>query len=189
VSKLQLGQIITGIQQRDHKILSDIYRVYYPLVLGHIIHNGGNDAEAKDVFQESIIIVYKLIQNNELSIKEDFESYLVGIAKKIWLKKIRQDTIHEKFVSKSNPDIFENHPSDQEIENELEHSLIRKHILNLGNECRQVLLLTSEGLSNEEIAKKLGYKNDKSVISKRHKCKAALIDLIKEDPQFKHQAR
>jgi RNA polymerase sigma factor (sigma-70 family) len=186
VSIRNLEQLIKGIQQRDHKTLSDIYKHYYPLVKGYIIRNGGTENDAKDIFQESLIVVFKLIQAGTLDINTDFGTYLSGIAKRIWLKQIRDGMIHERFVNQSNPETTEDHPSDVELEGELELSLIRKHILKLGEECRKVLMMSAEGISNEEIAVKLGYKSEKIVRSKKYKCKDALIQLIKSDPQFKH---
>jgi RNA polymerase sigma factor (sigma-70 family) len=188
VSTQNLGQLIRGIQDRDHKTLSEIYRQYYPLVLGYIKRHGGNDSDAKDAFQESLIVIFKLIQSNELDIKTDFGTYINGIAKRIWLKKIRRDTIHERFVMQSHPETTEDHPSDVELEGEMELALIRKHILCLGEECRKVLIMSAEGISNEEIAEKLGYKSEKIVRSKKYKCKEALIQLIKSDPEFKRKA-
>jgi RNA polymerase sigma factor (sigma-70 family) len=189
VSTQDLSQLIRGIQQRDHNTLSDVYRKYYPLVFGYIKKHGGLETDAKDVFQESIIVIYNLIQADQFEIKTDFGSFLIGVAKRIWLKKIRRDTIHERFVAYSVPtETTEDHPSDVELEGEMELALIRKHILNLGEECQKVLMMSAEGLSNEEIAEQLGYKSEKIVRTKKYKCKEALIQMIKSDPEFKERA-
>lgn len=157
-------------------------------MLGYIKRHGGNENDAKDTFQESLMVIFKLIQSEQLDIKTDFGSFLNGIAKRIWLNKIRQDSIHSRFVTSSNPETFEDHPSDVELEGEMELNLIRKHIVKLGEECRKVLMMSAEGISNEEIAEKMGYKSEKIVRTKKYKCKEALIQLIKSDPQFKQMA-
>lgn len=184
-----LEQLIKGVQQRDHKTLTEIYKQFYPLVLGFVIKHGGEESDSKDVFQESLIIIFKLIQAEQLEIKTDFGTFILGIAKRIWLKKIRRDLIHERFVNLSDPEIMEDHPSEVELEGEMEMGLIRKHVLNLGEECRKVLMMSAEGITNEKIALQLGYKSEKIVRTKKYKCKEALIQLIKSDPQFKQQDR
>lgn len=180
----KLGQLISGIQRRDHKVLSEIYRQYYPLVLGYIIRHGGGDSEAKDVFQESIMIVYNLVREQKLEIKTDFGSYLMGVAKRIWLRHLRNKSTHQKYLDTNEFESSEEHPSDKEIENEMEMSLIRKHIVRLGKECQQVLRLVAEGKTNDEIAKIMNYKSEKTVRTKKYKCKEALIKFIKSDPEY-----
>ncbi|MBN2484779.1 MAG: sigma-70 family RNA polymerase sigma factor [Bacteroidales bacterium] len=185
MSKQSLEQLIIGIQRRDNKTLAEIYKQYFPLVAHYVTRNGGTNSDAKDVFQEAIVIVYKLVQANELKIKSDFGPYLTGIAKRIWMNQLRRESIHERFVQQSDTELIEDHPSDAVIEGETELALIRKHILNLGEECQKVLLMSSEGITNEKIADTLGYKSEKIVRTKKYKCKDLLIKLIKSDPKFK----
>lgn len=184
MNKLEPAQIIKGIKRRDHKILTQVYKEFYPLVFGYIRKHGGFESDAKDIFQEALIVIYKFLDKEESETINDFSAYLMGIARRVWLKQIRRSGIHEKYVNQSEKNLFEEHPSDVELENELELSLIRKHILKLGEECRKVLLWTSEGLSSQEIAEKLEYKSDKIVNNKRYKCKESLIQMIKNDPDF-----
>lgn len=185
MSDIELGTLLEGLRKRDHKVLSKIYSQYYPLILSYVLHNSGVESDAKDIFQEAIIVVYKLTESKEFTINENFGSFLMGIAKRIWLKQIRQHTIHEKFVDQSEKNGFEEQPSELELENEHELNLIRKHIVNLGEDCRKVLMWSAEGVKNEEIAKRLGYKSEKVIRTKKYKCKEALIKMIKQDPNFK----
>jgi len=184
VSKLNLNRIISGIKQRDHKILTNIYKQFFPLVLGYTIRNGGDEDDAKDLFQDSLIVIYDQLDKDQLVIKEDFGSYLVGISRRMWLKQIRRAGIHKRYISQSDNEMFVNHPSEIDSEKEMEMALIRKHIIKLGKECQDVLLMSAEGIKNEEIAKKLKYKGEKTVRTKKYKCKEALIKLIKADPDY-----
>jgi RNA polymerase sigma factor (sigma-70 family) len=179
-----LNKLLKGLKVRDHKTLNTIYKEYYPRVLGYVVGRGGNDDDAKDIFQESIIIIYKHLNNGQFEIEQEFGSYLVGIAKKLWLKHLRTNDIHERFVQQSNIEEIEDHPSEVELENEVELQLIRKHILNLGEDCRKVLMWSAEGFTNEEIAVKMNYKSEKTVRSKKYKCKSTLLEMIKKDPKF-----
>jgi RNA polymerase sigma factor (sigma-70 family) len=185
VGKQKLNQIISGIKARDHQTLSNLYRDYYPKVLGYIMSKGGGGDDAKDVFQEAIIVIYKQIENKQLEIKQDFGSFIIGIAKRLWLKHLRANDIHSRFVQQLNPQKTEDHPSDVELENEMELYLIRKYILKLGVDCRNILMWSAEGITNEEIAVKMKYKSEKTVRTKKYKCKSTLIGMIKNDPNSK----
>lgn len=188
MSDIELVTLFEGLRKRDRKVLSEIYSQYYPLILGYVLRNGGVESDAKDIFQEAIIVVYKLAEDKNFTITESFGSFLMGIAKRILLKQIRQSIVHEKFVDQSEMDAYEDHPSELELENEHELHLIRKHIVNLGEDCRKVLMWSAEGLKNKEIAKKMGYKSEKVIRTKKYKCKDTLIKMIKQDPNFKASA-
>lgn len=185
MNNLKQGKLLEGLRKRDHKVLSEIYSQYYPVVLSYVVRNSGNESDAKDVFQESIIVIYKLAEDKSFTIKEDFGAFIMGVSKRIWYKHIRRKSIHDRYVDQSEQANVEEHPSDVEIENELEMALIRKHIVNLGEDCRKVLMWSAEGAKNKEIAGKLGYKSEKVIRSKKYKCKEALLKLIKQDPDFK----
>jgi RNA polymerase sigma factor (sigma-70 family) len=187
VGNKKLEQLIAGIKVRDHRTLTEIYKEYFPKVLGYIVKNGGTEEDAKDIFQEAIMVIYKLVDANKLEIDYDFGNFLIGISKRIWLKHLRSADIHERYVQHSEHDSSEDHPSDVELENELELGLIRKYLLKLGEDCRNILMWSAEGFSNDEIAVKMNYKSEKTVRTKKYKCKSTLKELIKNDPEFKQR--
>ncbi len=178
-------QLLRGIKNRDSQTLKAVYKEFYPKVARFIAGKGGSAEDAKDIFQESLMVVYKLSLSDQLTIETDFGNYLIGIAKRIYFKQIRQKEIHHRYVDGSEKTFSEDHPSDVEIENEIEQHLIRNYLLKLGEICQKILLWSSSGIDNEEIAAKLGYKSEKIVRTKKHKCKSSLIAMIKEDPFFK----
>lgn len=177
--------LLRGIKNRDTQTLKAVYKEFYPKVAGFIAGKGGSADDAKDIFQESLMVIYKLSLTDQFTIETDFGSYLIGIAKRIYFKQLRQKEIHYRFVDGSEKTFSEDHPSDVEIENEIEQHLMRKYLLELGEICQKILLWSASGVNNEEIAEKLGYKSEKIVRTKKHKCKSSLISLIKADPYFK----
>jgi RNA polymerase sigma factor (sigma-70 family) len=189
VKKLTLGQIIDGIRKRDNKVLTLIYKELFPVVRYYVMSNGGTQDDAKDVFQESIIVVFKQITLSSFEIKTGFEAYLYGVSRLVWLKILRNRATHDRNIMQlSEPESFYL-PSDNYIEEELEMRLFRKYFLKLGAECQRVLRLISEGLPYEQIAEQLGYKSEKIVRNKKYKCKEALIKMIKDDPEYQRIRR
>jgi RNA polymerase sigma factor (sigma-70 family) len=185
VKKFTLGQIIEGIKKRDNRVLSLIYKELFPVVRYYVMSNGGTQDDAKDVFQESIIVAFKQISLNSFEIKTGFEAYLYGVARLVWLKILRNRATHDRNIMQLEEPENSYLPSDELIEEELEMRLFRKYFFRLGSECQQVLRYISEGLSYEKIAIEMGYKSEKIVRNKKYKCKETLIKLIKEDPEYK----
>lgn len=180
-----LQDIIKGLKSRDEYVLKYIYKEHYSKVLGYVLKNGGNEDDAKDFFQESIIIIYKLVDKDELKIQTDFGSYLVGVAKRLYLLQIRDQQIHNRYVEKQDQSVFEEHPADEVLENELQLGLIRKYIVKLGEDCRKILMWSAEGISNLKIAEKLKFKTEHSLRTKKYKCKQFLLKMIKKDPVYR----
>jgi len=184
VKKYTLGQIIEGIQKRDNNVLTFVYKDLFPKVRFYVTRHGGSKDDAKDVFQESIIIIFKQIENNSLVIKGDFEAYLYGIARLVWLKVLRNKEIHNRNITQLEEPENHSYNADQMIEEELELKLLRKHFMSLGEECQKVMQMVTEGIPYEKIAEIMGYKSEKIVRNQKYKCKETLIQLIKSDPEY-----
>ena len=186
MKKLTQGQTIEGIRNRDNRVLTIIYKEVFPVVRYYIISNGGNQEDAKDVFQESLIIAYKQISRNSVEIKTGVEAYLYGIARIVWLKLLRNREIHNRNIVKIEEPEVSYLPEDMFIEEDMELRLFRKYFLKLSPDCRKLLNLISEGVSYVDIAEEMGYKSEKIVRNKKYKCKQALIKMIKADKEYQN---
>ena len=181
---LTIGQITEGIRKRDNRVLSVIYKELFPVVRYYVTSHGGSQEDAKDVFQESIIIAFKQINDKSFTLKTGFEAYLYGISRLVWLKILRNRAIHDRNVVKLEEPEVSYMPDDKIIEDDLEMRLFRKYFLKLGPDCQKVLQLISEGVSYDDVAKEMGYKSEKIVRNKKYKCKEALIKMIKADKEY-----
>ena len=57
-------RILQGIRDHESRILEHVYQVYFPVIESFVIHNQGNSHQAKDVFQEGMIIVYNKLRGD-----------------------------------------------------------------------------------------------------------------------------
>ena len=57
--------LLEGIRQNDTDTLEYIYKKFYPSIRNFIILNSGCDADAKDIFQEIIIVVYRKLKKEQ----------------------------------------------------------------------------------------------------------------------------
>ena len=175
---------LDAIRNNDRIILSEMYRHFYPKVLAVVKNKGGNSEDAQDVFQDALIVIYKKLVKDELSLTSSFESYLKGVCRLIWLKKHSRNN---RVSNVSNPEIelkkiaIEAKVDFQELDRT---KLLYNKLEVLSEDCRTLLLYTFSKLSGAEIAKKMGYTIE-YVKRKRYKCKQRLMELIKSDPQYK----
>lgn len=66
--------------------LDYIYKTIYPTVEKMVFKMNGTTDEAYDIFQDTMTIVYEKARRNELTLTCRFSTYVVAIAKHLWLK-------------------------------------------------------------------------------------------------------
>jgi RNA polymerase sigma factor (sigma-70 family) len=83
--------IIEGVRRQDDKILNWLYDNYLQSVKSHVLQNNGSSEDVSDVFQESIIVLYKQISEDNLNLTTDLKGYFFGIARNVWSAQLRKN--------------------------------------------------------------------------------------------------
>jgi RNA polymerase sigma factor (sigma-70 family) len=177
-------EIIEGVRKQDDKVLNWLYDNYFQSVRRHVIKNSGSDEDVSDVFQDSVIVLFKQISDNSLTLTSDLKGYFFGIARNVWnaMLRKRQKTIELEF------DIAEEEEPDSASDHILER-VVSRALKKLKPDQQLVLNLFTEGYSYEEIALKLNFKSEVYARRKKYLCKEALIELMKEDPEYQEYLR
>jgi RNA polymerase sigma factor (sigma-70 family) len=171
--------IIDGIRRQDDKILTWVYGNYFQQVRHHIIRNSGSEADVSDVFQETVITLYRQITERELNLTTDLKGYFFGIARNIWNSQLRK---RERIVELDLDPVDENN-NDDANEVVLER-IVTRAFQKLKADAQTILTLYAEGMSYEEIAVRMNLKSETYARRKKYLSKEALIEIIKEDPEY-----
>src|ERR1700761_8108685 len=76
------------------ELFAELYKKAFPVAAKYVSRMGGTFDEARDVFQDTLVIYYeKVITAN---IPDNENAYLVGTAKHLWLKRYRENIQHTK---------------------------------------------------------------------------------------------
>jgi len=177
--KISDTAIIEGIRQQDDKILNWLYDNYHQTVRHHVLKNSGSEADVSDVFQESIIILYRQISENELKLTSDLKGYFYGIARNIWSAQLRRK-VRNAGIEIDPPDENDNDDGDIPV---LER-IVTRAFQKLGKDSQTILTLFSEGFSYSEITAKMNLKNETYARRKKYLSKEALMEFVKEDPEY-----
>jgi RNA polymerase sigma factor (sigma-70 family) len=171
--------IIDGVRNQDDKVLNWLYDNYFQAVKNHVLSNSGSEEDVSDVFQDTIIVLYNQITGDDLNLSTDLKGYFFGIARNVWSAQLRkkQRTVD---LDIDPPDEEEpDEQSDQVLER-----IISRAFQKLKPDQQMVLSLFSDGLTYEEIAIKMNLKNEVYARRKKYLCKEALLELVKEDPEY-----
>jgi RNA polymerase sigma factor (sigma-70 family) len=176
--------IINGVRNQDDKVLNWLYDTYLPSIKKYVLSNSGSNEDVSDVFQDTIILLYNQITSRNLNLTTDLKGYFFGIARNVWsaLLRKKQKTI-ELEIDPPNEEGYE-----EQIDAILE-KIISRVFQKLKPDQQMVLNLFSDGLSYEEIAVKMNLKNEVYARRKKYLSKEALLEFMKEDPEYQESLR
>ena len=52
-------EIVQALRRQDERVLKTVYKQHYPQIANMVVNNGGSVQEAKDIYQETIIVFYE----------------------------------------------------------------------------------------------------------------------------------
>ncbi len=176
--------IIEGIRNQDDIILNWIYDNYAQSVKRYVLKNSGSSEDVSDVFQESIIALYKQITGDNLNLTTDLKGYFFSIARNIWNAQLRKN----QKTTKLEFDLPEEENSDDQSDNILER-VISRAFQKLKPDQQLILNLFSEGDSYEEITLKMDLKSEIYARRKKYLSKESLLEFVKKDPEYQEYLR
>ena len=176
--------ILEGIGMSNNDVLNYIYKKFFPSIRNFIENNNGNEEDARDLFQEAIIVIYRKMEKEPLVLTCNFKTYIYSICRLLWLKQLERKRNSNEINSEG---VLDNRldEASETFEQSLRYRLFQKHFHLLGPDCQKVLRLALDKVSLKEIAEIMGYKSEKYAKKRKYQCKQMLMDKIKSDNEFK----
>ena len=178
--KQQIEQSIAlAFKKNDQKVMQQVYQNIFPKFRNHVFANSGDEAQAKDIFQEAFIACWRNIKDDRLDDNSNVEGYLFTIAKNKWIDHLRSSNVKKtvKMESFSNLTIVQedNHEDKKLAE---EHGKILKAALQqLGTNCKLLLqLFYFERKSMKEISREMSLA-PASARNQKYRCMEKLRNL------------
>lgn len=186
--KYSTSEILDGIKSGNNRVLQFIYQSYFDSIKTLVLSKKGNEDLAYDIFQESLVVIYKKLKTEEFQIsKSSFFTYFYSVCR---------ITLY-KYYSTSNKDVLPNADSfydldlvssDYEEEERLinegiKEQLFHKYISLIPESCIKILSLVMVGFTSAVIAEKLKLSSDAYIRKRKKICLETLIEMIKKDPK------
>jgi RNA polymerase sigma factor (sigma-70 family) len=177
--------LIQGIRNHDSPVLQHIYDTYYPIIEGYIVHNQGSRDQARDIFQEAMIVVYNKVKSGQLELTCKFGTYLYAICKKMWIQERKKYLQRNEKLRQQAMMVRDPGPADDPLlQNHLNH-LFNKHFGDLSDDCQKILSMYFNNFSVEDIRTAMNYRNLHHTADRKYRCKKSLVKRIVNDPLFK----
>ena len=84
------NDFMVGLLNGNNDVLSALYKKYYKIVLKFILYNSGTSADAQDIYQETIIVLFESVKKPGFELKCQLQTYIFSIAKRLWLKELKK---------------------------------------------------------------------------------------------------
>jgi RNA polymerase sigma factor (sigma-70 family) len=171
-SNMNEKEIFERICKGDEKALEFLYKKYYRMMTKLVITNSGTEDEARDVYQDALIVFWQKATSGNLVLTSKISTYVYSICQNLWRKELdRKKRLSSE--EKDTPVMLDTETAERE-------KIIAKCIDQLGDTCKKVLMYYYfEEMSMQDIADKLGFANTDTAKTKKYKCKKKLDDLIK----------
>jgi RNA polymerase sigma factor (sigma-70 family) len=173
------NEVVFGILNDSENILKRVYVAYFPMVLQLIVNNNGTADDAKDIYQEAIIVLYNKIKSGKFELSSKLKTFLYSVCRKLWLKRLSQ-------MSRYGGDIkdFEDHmPMEEESDmhegRELQFTKMEDALQLLGEPCKTIIEdFYIHNHSMQDICERFGYTNADNAKTQKYKCLQRLKKLF-----------
>ena len=171
--------LLKGLALDDKKAIETIYKENYNTIQALIINNNGSADDAKDVFQEAMIVLYQKVKSGTFELNCQIKTYIYSVSRRIWLKRLLQQN---KFLS-SNDNHEELVIVDEDVEDheqrDVEFTMMEKAMNSLGEPCKSLLeAFYLQKRQMQDIASSFGYTNADNAKNQKYKCLMRLKKLF-----------
>lgn len=175
-------ELLQQLAGGDRAAMESVYGQHYRFVKKWIAKMGGNDDDAADICQESMIILYEKSQSGSFQLTSKLSTYLFAIAKNLWYKKLQStpggitaiEDGDEEYLEGSYEDDIKAHR-----ERELHYDQLDSALNKLGEPCSSILRsYYFDNSSMQQIASAFGYTNADNAKTQKYKCLARLKKIF-----------
>jgi RNA polymerase sigma factor (sigma-70 family) len=172
-------ELLKGLARNDKNAVETIYREHYKIIQTLIINNNGLADDARDIFQEAMIVLYEKARSGDFELNCQIRTYLYSVSRRLWLKRLQQlnryssDLVSTDNVVAVEDDLEEHNRRDAEFD------MMNKAMGNLGEPCKSLLEAFYLKKKNmQEIAADFGYTNSENAKTQKYKCLVRLKKLF-----------
>jgi RNA polymerase sigma factor (sigma-70 family) len=173
------SEIVLGILNNSEIVLKRLYTTYFPMILQLIINNNGNEDDAKDIYQEAIIVLYNKIRSGEFELSSKLKTYIYSVCRRLWLKRLGQMNRYGGDIR----DFEEYLPVDDEVDDhndrDIQFNKMENALQLLGEPCKTIMEdFYIHNRSMQEICERFGYTNADNAKTQKYKCLQRLKKLF-----------
>lgn len=179
-------QLLAGLANGSDTVLEELYRRYFPMVLHLILNNSGTEDDAKDIYQETLIVLYEKVTADSLELNCLLKTFIYSVSRRLWLKQLSKrnrngsSLLDTEDIADVDDDLTDHEARDRQFD------LMADSLNRLGEPCRTLLEdFYIRHLSMQDITERFGYTNADNAKTQKYKClmrlKRLFFSVFKEE--------
>lgn len=163
--------LLEGLAANDKRSAETIYKENFNTIQALIVNNNGSSDDARDIFQESMIVLYEKACSGSFELNCQIKTFLYSVARRLWLKRLQQ----QNRFSSPGDSMEAVVPVEDDIEaheqRDAEYEMMENAINHLGEPCKSLIeAYYLQKKSMQEIAANFGYTNADNAKNQKYKC-------------------
>ena len=163
--------ILKGLAANDKKAIETIYKQNYAMIQSFILNNSGSNDDARDIFQEAMIVLFEKARLGSFELSSQLKTYIYSVCRRLWLKRLNQmqkyngnlENIEEVVAVDDDMEVHEKRNND--------FILMENAMSKIGEPCKTLLeAYYIKKKHMQEIAADFGYTNADNAKTQKYKC-------------------
>lgn len=175
------AELLDGLANNDTDAIEIIYANNFNSILSLVTKNNGTYDDARDIFQEAMVILYEKAKSGSFRLSSQLGTYLYAVCRKLWLKKLQ---LQGRYYVSSDYEIDESHLSINEDtedakEKDAAYTMMETALEKLGEPCKSLIesfYIHKKGMN--ELVEMFGYTNADNAKNQKYKCLMRLKKLF-----------
>ena len=178
-SNLTEQALIRGLSVNDKSAVEIIYSDNYGVIQNLILNNNGSEEDAKDIFQEALIVLYEKSKSVEFELNCQIKTYLYSVSKRLWLKRLQKNSRYELQSNGFEETVYVEDDIGVHEKRNNEYGMMEFAMSHIGEPCKSILEAYYIRKQNmQEIVEHFGYTNSENAKNQKYKCLVRLRKLF-----------
>lgn len=172
-------ELLHGLAANDDKSLETIYLENFPAIARMIVQNNGSEDDAKDIFQEAMIVLYEKVQEGGFVLSSRLKTFLYSICRRLWLKKLQSSSLSTPLFEELEETTAAEDALEAHLERDRQFKQMEEAMGKIGEPCKTILEdYYIHRQSMQDIAERFGYTNAENAKNQKYKCLMRLKKLF-----------
>lgn len=163
--------LLKGLNQHDRKAIETLYKENYNVIQALIVNNNGTAEDAKDIFQEAMIVLFQKVRSGTFELNCQIKTFIYSVSRRLWLKRLQQQNKFSLTTDHVEDVVVVEEELDEQEKRNTEFVIMEKSMGNLGEPCKTLLeAFYLNKKTMQEIATAFGYTNAENAKTQKYKC-------------------
>lgn len=164
-------ELLKGLANNDRKAVETLYQENFNTIQSLIVNNNGSSDDAKDIFQEAIIVLYEKVRAGGFELQCQVKTFLYSVSRRLWLKRLQQQNRYAAPGDSFETVVPVEEDLDAHEQRNAEFEMMEQAINHLGEPCKSLLEAYYLQKQNMQvIAANFGYTNADNAKNQKYKC-------------------